>query len=75
MRGLLDLAKTLQMETVAEGIELDVQLDSLRDQQCDFGQGFLFAKPLEAGDAARLVADLRSGQPASPDRAERPLLG
>ena len=47
------------METVAEGIELDVQLDSLRDQQCDFGQGFLFAKPLEDADAALLVDDLQ----------------
>ncbi len=66
VRGLLDLAKTLRMETVAEGIELVVQLDSLRDQQCDYGQGFLFAKPLEAGEAASLVADLHSGQLASP---------
>ena len=56
--GLLDLAKTLQMQTVAEGIELVVQLDSLRDQQCDFGQGFLFAKPLEEAEAASLVAGL-----------------
>ena len=59
VRGLLELAKTLEMETVAEGIELDVQLDSLRDQQCDYGQGFLFAKPLEDADAALLVDDLQ----------------
>jgi diguanylate cyclase (GGDEF)-like protein/PAS domain S-box-containing protein len=77
VRGLLDLAKTLQMQTVAEGIELVVQLDSLRDQQCDFGQGFLFAKPLEEGDAASLVTGLDrepfalvgAGQIVYPDRS------
>jgi diguanylate cyclase (GGDEF)-like protein/PAS domain S-box-containing protein len=69
VRGLLDLARTLNMETVAEGIELDVQLDSLRDQHCDFGQGFLFAKPLNADDAAMLIADLQLVAPvASPSR-------
>jgi hypothetical protein len=65
VRGLLDLARTLNMETVAEGIELDVQLDSLRDQHCDFGQGFLFAKPLNADDAATLIADLQLVAPVA----------
>jgi diguanylate cyclase (GGDEF)-like protein/PAS domain S-box-containing protein len=59
VRGLLDLAKTLRMQTVAEGIELEVQLVSLRDEHCDFGQGFLFAKPLDAIDAATLVGSLQ----------------
>jgi diguanylate cyclase (GGDEF)-like protein/PAS domain S-box-containing protein len=63
VRGLLDLAKTLHLTTVAEGIELDVQRDSLRDQQCDFGQGFLFAKPLDLDDATALLARHQSAQP------------
>jgi EAL domain-containing protein (putative c-di-GMP-specific phosphodiesterase class I) len=58
VRGLLDLAKTLRIETVAEGIELDIQRDSLRDQHCDFGQGFLFAKPLSLADASEVVAGI-----------------
>ena len=65
VRGLIDLAKTLRLKTVAEGIELDVQLVSLRDQQCEFGQGFLFAKPLEFDDAAALLAQLNPTE-ASP---------
>ena len=56
VRGLLDLARTLHMHTIAEGIEHTLQLDSLRDQGCDFGQGFLFAKPLSGADAGTLVA-------------------
>jgi EAL domain-containing protein (putative c-di-GMP-specific phosphodiesterase class I) len=59
VRGLLDLAKTLRIQTIAEGIELDVQRDSLREQKCDFGQGFLFARPLDAVAAESLIARRR----------------
>jgi diguanylate cyclase (GGDEF)-like protein/PAS domain S-box-containing protein len=58
VRGLLDLAKTLHMKTIAEGIQNTIQLDSLRRQHCDYGQGFLFAKPLNAVDATALIAEL-----------------
>jgi diguanylate cyclase (GGDEF)-like protein/PAS domain S-box-containing protein len=59
VHGLLELAKTLRMTTVAEGIELEVQRDSLRDQHCEFGQGFLFATPLDTDDATKLLLDRR----------------
>jgi diguanylate cyclase (GGDEF)-like protein/PAS domain S-box-containing protein len=55
VHGLLDLARTLEMSTVAEGIEHEVQRDSLRDQHCEFGQGFLFSEPLDAVDALQLL--------------------
>jgi diguanylate cyclase (GGDEF)-like protein/PAS domain S-box-containing protein len=60
VRGLLDLAKTLRMKTVAEGIELDVQRDSLRDHHCDYGQGYLFARPLTFDEATVLLTDLQA---------------
>ena len=63
VRGLLDLAKTLHLKTIAEGIERTAQLDSLRKQGCDFGQGFLFAKPLSSVDAETLVAQLELARP------------
>lgn len=62
VRGLLDLGKTLKLETVAEGIELGVQRDSLRDQACEFGQGFLFARPLSSADADDLLERLASSE-------------
>jgi sensor c-di-GMP phosphodiesterase-like protein len=55
VHGLLDLARTLEMSSVAEGIEHEVQRDSLRDQHCEFGQGFLFSEPLDAADAFQLL--------------------
>ena len=56
VHGLLDLANTLGMTTVAEGIEFEVQRDTLRDENCEFGQGFLFAKPLDPVDAIAMLA-------------------
>jgi len=63
VRGMLDLAKTMDMQTVAEGIEHDIQADSLRDQQCEFGQGFLFAEPLSIEEAAALLARSPATEP------------
>ena len=48
---LVQLGKALSIETVAEGIELQQELRLLQDEQCDSGQGFLFAKPLDAAAA------------------------
>ena len=38
----------MSIETLAEGIERPHELDLLKDEQCDSGQGFLFARPLDA---------------------------
>jgi len=44
---LVQLGKALSIETFAEGIEQQQQLSKLRDEACDSGQGFLFARPLD----------------------------
>jgi hypothetical protein len=49
------------MEVVAEGVETAEQLTALRALQCNYGQGYLFAKPLEAQAATALHAS-HSGQ-------------
>jgi EAL domain-containing protein (putative c-di-GMP-specific phosphodiesterase class I) len=45
---LIQLGKTLGLETLAEGIEDPAQLEILKYEQCDLGQGYLFARPLIA---------------------------
>ncbi len=45
-RTIVSLSETLQLSTIAEGIEHLEQLQILRDLGCEFGQGFYFAKPL-----------------------------
>jgi EAL domain-containing protein (putative c-di-GMP-specific phosphodiesterase class I) len=44
---LVQLGKALSIETIAEGIEQQQQLSQLRDEDCEGGQGFLFARPLD----------------------------
>ncbi|MGC4032038.1 MAG: EAL domain-containing protein [Tepidisphaeraceae bacterium] len=51
VRAVMDLAHGLGMKVVAEGIETPHQMGYLQASQCDFGQGYLFSKPIEA-DAA-----------------------
>ncbi len=48
IHSLVQLGKSLGLVTVAEGIEERHQLEQLRDELCDTGQGFLYAKPLSA---------------------------
>jgi diguanylate cyclase (GGDEF)-like protein len=48
IRSLVQLGKSLAIETLAEGIERSHELSLLKEEQCDTGQGFLFARPLEA---------------------------
>ena len=50
IRTLIQLGKALGIETLAEGIEDAAQLSHLLREHCDSGQGFLFARPLEAAD-------------------------
>jgi diguanylate cyclase (GGDEF)-like protein len=45
---LVKLGKALLIDTFAEGIEYEQELALLRDQECESGQGFLFASPLDA---------------------------
>jgi diguanylate cyclase (GGDEF)-like protein len=54
---LVQLGKALSLETVAEGIEDQQELSLLQDEDCDNGQGFLFARPL---DVAATEAFLQS---------------
>jgi diguanylate cyclase (GGDEF)-like protein len=51
LRTLVQLGKSLSIETLAEGIEGARELSLVREEQCDSGQGFLFARPLEAAAA------------------------
>ena len=52
---LVQLGKTLGLDTLGEGIEEDAQLRSLQAEQCDYGQGFLFARPLDRHGIEQLL--------------------
>jgi diguanylate cyclase (GGDEF)-like protein len=53
---LVQLGKALSIETLAEGIEQTQELSLLRDERCDSGQGFLFARPLDVAATEEFLA-------------------
>ena len=53
--AIINLAQTLRMSVIAEGIETPQQLAQLRELNCAFGQGYFFAKPLDAKSAEALL--------------------
>jgi diguanylate cyclase (GGDEF)-like protein/PAS domain S-box-containing protein len=55
LRAIVDLAQTLDVALVAEGMETAAQTSELRRLGCSVGQGFHFAPPLEAGDVHQLL--------------------
>jgi diguanylate cyclase (GGDEF)-like protein len=55
LRGLLEFGHALDLVLVAEGVERPGQLEALREQHCDQGQGFLLGRPLEAWDVDELL--------------------
>ncbi|MFI5010046.1 MAG: putative bifunctional diguanylate cyclase/phosphodiesterase [Solirubrobacterales bacterium] len=60
---LVQLGKALSIETFAEGIEEQQELSLLRDEDCDSGQGFLFARPLDVAGTEEFLQKM-SGEVA-----------
>jgi EAL domain-containing protein (putative c-di-GMP-specific phosphodiesterase class I) len=46
---IVELARKLGLDVIAEGIETPAQLDALRDLGVEFGQGFLIGRPAAPG--------------------------
>jgi diguanylate cyclase (GGDEF)-like protein len=55
IRAIIALAKSLDMFTIAEGVETQDQLDQIRELKCEFCQGYLFSRPVEANAARNLL--------------------
>ena len=66
VRTILSLAYNLGLDVVAEGVETDHQLETLRGMDCRFGQGFLFSRPMppERVDAVLSHGAARNGAPS-----------
>jgi diguanylate cyclase (GGDEF)-like protein/PAS domain S-box-containing protein len=76
VKSILDMAHTLGMQVVAEGVEENEQITRLISMGCEFGQGFFFSKAVPAEDAERLVASMMDAPVAHALlRAVPPLVG
>jgi diguanylate cyclase (GGDEF)-like protein len=56
IRTLVQLARALGLDTLGEGIEEHSQLHHLQREECDYGQGFLFARPSEPEGIEQFLA-------------------
>jgi EAL domain-containing protein (putative c-di-GMP-specific phosphodiesterase class I) len=54
-RTIIALGDLLTLRTIAEGVELEGQHDRLRDLGCDYGQGYLFGRPISAEEMTRVL--------------------
>ncbi len=55
VRGVIDMARSLGLAVVAEGVETEAQLDLLAKEGCQYFQGYLCAEPLDVPALANLV--------------------
>jgi diguanylate cyclase (GGDEF)-like protein/PAS domain S-box-containing protein len=68
-RAIIKLAETLNLETVAEGVEQEEQVDYLRICGCRLGQGYLFTRPLDPRSMELFLSEHTVGR--APVRDER----
>ena len=56
VRTVISLAENMGMEVVAEGIETMSQLTQLRRLKCQYGQGYLFSRPVDADSVSAWIS-------------------
>jgi EAL domain-containing protein (putative c-di-GMP-specific phosphodiesterase class I) len=54
--AILDMAKSLKLTVIAEGVESDEELEFLKAHDCDFAQGYFFCRPLPASEFATFLS-------------------
>jgi EAL domain-containing protein (putative c-di-GMP-specific phosphodiesterase class I) len=55
VKAIINLAHSLGLDVIAEGIETEDQFQILKDLGCEYGQGYLFAQPLNSADVISTV--------------------
>jgi diguanylate cyclase (GGDEF)-like protein/PAS domain S-box-containing protein len=61
VRTIIEMGRSLGIEVIAEGVESQAQLEFLRDNGCNYGQGRLFGEPCTAEDLLALLAHQAAG--------------
>jgi diguanylate cyclase (GGDEF)-like protein len=56
VQAIVNLAHTLKLDVVAEGVETEDQRSRLAALACEYGQGYLYSRPLDAESVGRMLA-------------------
>ncbi len=56
--AMVEMAHKLGIKVIAEGVETQLQYDLLRQIGCDYGQGYLWSRPVPAGDFEKLLSSI-----------------
>jgi EAL domain-containing protein (putative c-di-GMP-specific phosphodiesterase class I) len=56
IEAVINLAASLGVEAIAEGVETSEQADTLREMNCGLAQGFHFARPVAPDEIAEMLA-------------------
>jgi EAL domain-containing protein (putative c-di-GMP-specific phosphodiesterase class I) len=67
--AIIALGASLELDVVAEGIELPEQEQSLHDLGCEIGQGFLFARPMTPPDLLKFLSERPEWEDVGADAA------
>ena len=59
VQGIVDLVKKFHIQTIAEGVESEEQVELLKRIGCDFVQGYVFYRPMPQRDFEKLIAEKR----------------
>jgi diguanylate cyclase (GGDEF)-like protein len=65
--AVIDIAYSLEVPTIAEGVETAEQMFALKAMGCDIVQGFYFSKPLPAEEFERFLLEKKNGRSYMPD--------
>ena len=55
INSILHLAQNLHLQTISEGVEIRSQVEYLKEMDCDYIQGYVFAKPMPVNDFVRIA--------------------
>ena len=57
VRGIVEMGRALRLGIVTEGIEQKAQANLMRELRSDYGQGYLFSRPVDGATVDRMLAD------------------
>uniref|UniRef100_B8HRI7 Response regulator receiver modulated diguanylate cyclase/phosphodiesterase with PAS/PAC sensor(S) n=1 Tax=Cyanothece sp. (strain PCC 7425 / ATCC 29141) TaxID=395961 RepID=B8HRI7_CYAP4 len=71
VRTILSLARSLNLQVVAEGVETQAQLDHLQALQCGYAQGYLISRPLTPEKTEQFLQEYLQSRGKDPESSEQ----